>query len=153
MKELIEQLPKVAKVKYLLDTCFIIHEFSRGRVKDLEKFCEKEKVAMCSFNLLELDHVIKKLPGPISRHIRNFLKEKKIGNYEIQVVPGDWEGEKKYVQKYDPDILRIIPDTSDAVMAVAGMKIGATILTRDRHHVFTAIAENRGIKTLNKYHE
>jgi len=151
MKELIEKIEKTSEADYLLDTCFLIYEFSKGNTKQLEEFCKKEKVAMVSFNLNELEHVLKKKPGPITRHMREFLKENIIKNYAIDVLPGEWEKEKRYVQKYDTDLLRIIPDTSDAIMAVAALKTGATILTRDRHHVFTSITENRGLKVSNKF--
>ena len=155
MRELIEGLERADKVSYLLDTCFLIHEFTRGRVKELEEFCLNESVGMSSFNLLELDHVVHKLPGPLSRHLRGFLKKKLVKLVYVSVVPGDRSGEKEFVDSFDPKILSIVSDPSDAVMFVQALKIRADILTRDRHHVFNCAAENfsdlYGVKVMNKY--
>ncbi|HII71877.1 TPA: hypothetical protein HA265_03940, partial [Candidatus Woesearchaeota archaeon] len=97
MKELVEGLEKSERVDWLLDTCFLIHEFSAGRVKELSEFCTRENVGMSSFNLLELEHVMHRLPGPISHHVRDFLKQRLVKNVEVGVEPGDREGEKRYV--------------------------------------------------------
>ncbi|MBW2968399.1 hypothetical protein KY362_08015, partial [Candidatus Woesearchaeota archaeon] len=58
------------------------------------------------------------------------------------VSPGDREGEKSYVQRFDPEILRLVPDASDAVLLVLALKIRADVLTKDKHHLFTTAAEN-----------
>ncbi len=154
MKEIIDALPTATRADYLLDTCFLIHMLEKGKEKELEKFCMKRKVGMTSFNLLELEHVIHNLPGPISRHIREFLKRKITYAVFIGVNPGDRDGERRFVQSFDPKIMEIIKDPSDAVMFVTALKIRADILTRDRHHVFTAAADNYSdqyqVKVLNK---
>lgn len=154
MKEIIEQLPTSTKADYLLDTCFIIYEFQRGNQKHLEKFCEENKVGICSFNLEELDHVSKKLPGPISRHLRDFLKDANVSNIPVDVHPGQRDAERSYVESFDPKVLHLVPDASDAVLFVLALKIKADVLTRDKHHIFTAIADNYsddyGVKVLNK---
>jgi hypothetical protein len=157
MKELINRLDKAKKADYLLDTCFLIYEHEQGRTKELNDFCSSNKVGMTSFNLSELEHAVKKMPGPISRHVRQFLKQKLVKRIEVGVVPGDREGEKKYVTEFDPKVLEVVPDPSDAVMFVLALKIKADILTRDRHHVFNCAAENYSnnyrIKIRNKIPE
>ncbi|MFC1723725.1 PIN domain-containing protein [Nanoarchaeota archaeon] len=152
MKEIIDSLERVEKVDYLLDTCFVLYMFMRGRVRELEKFCKHERVGMTSFNLLELDHVVHKMPGPISRHVRDFLKKKILLSILVGVEPGDREGERKFVQDYDVKLLDVVPDPSDAVMIVVADKIRADVISRDRHHVFTAVAENYSnrFRVLNK---
>ena len=152
MKDIIDALPKTESADFLLDTCFLIYEFKRGNTKQLKEFCENNAVAMSSFNLEELDHVIKKFPGPISHHIRDFLKEKIISNVPTPVHPGEREAEHDYVTKFDPKLLELVPDPSDAVLCVLAAKIKADILTRDRHHIFTAVAENYSdaFRVLNK---
>ena len=93
MREILEGLEKSEKVSWLLDTCFLIHEFDRGRVKELEKFCKSERVGMSSFNLLELEHVprLSFLGGPldtgadrtISRTVADGFDEIGVDNREL----------------------------------------------------------------------
>ena len=142
MKELIESLEKKSEVDYLLDTCFFIHVFKNDQVKKLIDFCKKNKVGMSSFNLGELLHIHHHFPGQMNHHVRSFLKEKLIYNVPVNVLPGDNALELKYVREFDNEILKVIQDPSDAVLFVLAIKIHADILTKDKHHIFTAIAEN-----------
>lgn len=155
MKELIVSLPTALRVDYLIDTCFLIHAFEGGHSKQMLEFCSSKKVGMSSFNLEELDHVSHRLKGTEDHHIREFLKSGKLFRIDVPVHPGDREGEMSFVEAYDHEILRRVPDPSDAVLLVLALKMGANILSRDRHHVFTALAENyseaKGIEILNVF--
>ncbi len=147
MKGLIESLEKTSEVDYLLDTCFFIHVFKNDLVKKLVGFCKENKVGMSSFNFEEFLHTDYKFPGQMDHHIRNFLKQKLLYNIPIHVLPGDQDSERKYVRDFDESILKIVQDPSDAVLFVLAIKLKADILTKDKHHIFTAIAENYS----NKY--
>ena len=142
MKEIINSLEQSNNVEYLLDTCFFVYMFQNDHVSKLTDFCKENKVAMSSFNLNELNHIHHNFPGQMNHHIRKFLKEKLIFNAPVNVYPGDREGEKNYIKNFDEHILSIVPDPSDAVLFVQAIKINADILTKDKHHIFTAIAEN-----------
>ena len=152
MKEIIEALEPAARADFLLDTCFLIYEFDRGNSKQLISFCKDNSVGMSSFNLEELDHVIRKLPGPVSHRIRDFLKDKLITRVDVPVSPGERDAEQGFVSSFDPRLLLLVPDPSDAVLVVLAAKLRADILTRDRHHIFTAVAENYSdsFRVLNK---
>jgi predicted nucleic acid-binding protein len=150
MKDLITALPSASGAEYLLDTCFLIHAVESGRVKQLSEFCSSHKVAMSSFNLEELVHVAHRLKGTEDHHIREFLKSGKISRIDVPVHPGEREAEKAFVKSFDERILHLVPDPSDAVLFVLALKIGATILSRDRHHIFTALAENFSAHTSTK---
>ncbi len=142
MKTLIESLDTNENVDYLLDTCFFVHSFTSDRVKPLVKFCKNNKVGMTTFNLEEFLHMHHKLKGHTNHHVRSFLKKKLISLVPIEVHPGQHDMEQKFVDKYDHEILKIIRDPSDAVLFAHAVQIGADILTRDKHHIFTAAAEN-----------
>lgn len=142
MKQLIQDLEVVDKVDYLLDTCFVYYMFNNDHIKKLIRFCQNNDVGMTSFNLEELDFNHHKLKGHTVHHLRDFLKKKYISRVDIPVFPGNPQAEKNYISKFDLEILNVIKDPSDAVMFVAALIIGASIITRDKHHVFTAAAEN-----------
>ena len=146
MKELFDSLPKSGQVDYLLDTCFIFHIFNKDKIKPIVNFCKNNKVGITSFNLEELDYNHHKMKGHTLHHLRDFLKLKIISRVDVLVHPGNVNAEKEYVSDFDPKILDIVNDPSDAVMFVAALKIGANILTKDKHHVFTAAAENYSSK-------
>jgi predicted nucleic acid-binding protein len=141
MKELIENLGRTLTTSYLLDTCFIINVCIQHE-KQLEQFCKDNDVAISSFTAEELDYVKKHLTGTENHAIRKFLKSKLIKVIACPISPGDREGERNYVSAYDPKILHIVPDPSDAVLVVHALLLGATVLTKDKHHVFTTVAEN-----------
>ncbi|MBT5022459.1 PIN domain-containing protein [Candidatus Woesearchaeota archaeon] len=154
MKELIETLEVVKRVDYMLDTCFLIYMIKKGKVKDLVKFCESNSVGMSSFNLAEIEHVHHKLDGTFNHRLRDFFKKKLISVVDVSVSPGDRNGEKDYVQSFDSKILGLVPDPSDAVLFVQALQTKANVLTRDRHHIFKAVAENYskeyGVEVLNE---
>lgn len=155
MQQLIDALPEAKEAEYLLDTCFVLYELDRGHTKRLEELCRERPVAMTSFNLAELEHVSHRLDGTRNHRLRDFLKRARLGRVDVAVAPGDWDGERSYVSAIDPHILELVPDASDAVLFAAAVRIGASVLTRDRHHVFTAAAENyansHSISVLNTF--
>jgi len=154
MQELVDSLDVCSGAEYLIDTCFLIHAFEAGKVHELEALCQQHKVAMSSFNLHELVLKHHKLHGTLSHHIRDFLKKKMISNIHIGIEPGERFKEKDFVNQFDPKILQIVRDPSDAIILVLALKLRANILTRDKHHLFTTGAENYlheyGIQVLNE---
>ena len=154
MRELIDSLEKRDSADYLLDTCFLMHSFESGTKGPLIEFCKTHKTAMLSFNLEELNLKHHKLGGTANHHIREFLKLKIIKSVPIDVMPGEREKEIRYVRDFDEQILKIVRDPSDAIILVAGLKMRADILTKDKHHLFTTNAENflnkYGIRVLNE---
>jgi predicted nucleic acid-binding protein len=46
------------------------------------------------------------------------------------------------VHGIDPELIQLVPDHSDAVIAALAYKIKANILTRDKHHLFTVELKN-----------
>lgn len=154
MQELIDGLERNSKVDYLLDTCFLFYSLEHGHTKKLLDFCGSHSVGMSSFNLSEVDHVHHRLKGTMNHHLRDFLKQKVVSCVPVGVVPGDRDGERKYVAEFDEKLLHIVPDASDAVLFVQALRVGANVLTRDKHHLFTAVAENYsekyGIEVLNE---
>ena len=142
MQELVDSLDVKKKVDYLLDTCFVLHTIENNHTKKLVDFCKSHNVGMSSFNLLELVHVHHRLNGTVNHHLRDFLKQKVVCCVPVCVAPGDRAGERAYVGAFDPKLLHVVPDASDAVLLVQALKIGASVLTKDKHHLFTAVAEN-----------
>ncbi|NTV23696.1 MAG: PIN domain-containing protein [Nanoarchaeota archaeon] len=150
MKDLIDALPVAESVEYLLDTCFLIDIMKKGKIKQLEWFCAINKTGMTSFNLEEVVHVHHKLKGDASHQLRTFFKQKLISNVKVPVSPGNRIGEVEYVNESYDWVLKIIPDPSDAVLIATALRINASVLTKDRHHIYTAVAENKGIKVLKE---
>lgn len=155
MKELFENLPEAEQVDFLLDTCFLVHVFSKDHIHRIGEFCRQHKVGISSFNIEEFLHMHHKMPGQENHHIRSFLKGKLLFRVPVPVHPGNREEERSYVMGFDPEILKDIRDPSDAVLFALAVKVHADILTRDRHHVFTALAENYAqehrIKVYNEF--
>lgn len=154
MRRLLDALEKGSDVNYLIDTCFLIYCLEKDKMKELESFCSENSVGLSSFNAAELDHIHGRFPGPLNRHLRNFLKQKLIKLVEVDVVPGQRAKEKKYVESFDPAMLKQVHDPSDAVLLSLAAKIRADVLTRDKHHLFTVDVENYlseyGIKVLKE---
>jgi len=153
MKELFFALEKTLEPVYLLDTCFFVYLFKNNKqFSKLEKTCDANIVAMTSFNILEFLHIHRKFDGTFNHKVRNFLKEKKLKVLEITPVPGDVESELSYINSFDKNINTIIKDHSDAVLFVAALKTDATLLTRDKHHIFNMASVNyQGAKILNDF--
>lgn len=129
-------------VNYLLDTCFIFHILQEEKETQLISFCQNEKVGITSFNIEEINHNLHKMNNFIKKRWKDFLSKKLFEEVKINVFPGQRDEEKEYVSKFDPELLQIIPDPSDAVLLVAGLKNKANIITRDKHHLFTTKLEN-----------
>lgn len=142
MQSMFDSLERIDRPEYLIDTCFFIHTFEHGNVKSLEKLCSEHSVAMCSFNIEEFLHIHHKLKGDTNHHIRSFLKKGLLKRVDVPVSPGDHDSERRYVTSFDDKVLIHVPDPSDAVLYVLAQKIGADVLTKDKHHLFTAAAEN-----------
>jgi hypothetical protein len=155
MKELIDLLNKSTDVSYLLDTCFFIDAFKSDKVKRLVELCKNNRVGMSSFNLSEFINIHHHFDGELNHHIRGFFKENILFSVPVEVEPGDKAGEHAYVTGFDEEILKFIPDPSDAVLFTLAIKIHSDILTKDRHHMFTAAAENYSnkfkIKVMNEF--
>jgi len=124
----------------LFDTCAIINLFENNKEEELLD----SSAAVCSFNRDELTKVTHRHSLNIHlRHtIRKFFQEHKIKIIEVSVIPGQREQEKEYVNSVEPELLRLIPDPSDAVLAACAFENRANIITRDRHHLYTAKLEN-----------
>ncbi len=147
MKELLETLKEkeTGEEAILLDTCFIINLFEKNQEKELMKKSKEKNLAITSFNIQELEHVIKKAGDHhLKKRISDFFKQETgIKKITIPVSPGNKEEEKKYVEETEPELLRIIKDPSDAVLIATAIKEKATtILTKDKHHLFNQAVEN-----------
>jgi tRNA G10 N-methylase Trm11 len=142
-------------VSYLLDTCFIFHILEEEKEKQLIHFCENQKVGITSFNLEEINHNLHKMNHQVKLTWKNFLSKNLFEEIKIDVFPGEREKERDYVKTFDEKLLQIIPDASDAVLLVAGLKNKASIITRDKHHLFTTKLENYlngyGIEVYNNF--
>lgn len=141
MQQLIDALEESEKVDYLLDTCFFVHVFEKNYVKDLVRLCREHRVGMSEFNLREFLNMHHVLHGTMNHHIRNFLKQKLLFRVPFPIHPGDKEAERRYVCDFDEAILKIVRDPSDAILLVQAIRMRASILTRDKHHLFTTLAE------------
>ncbi len=146
MKEILQALPHInlsdAHNMVLIDTCFFIHTFEHQKEHQLRELCEKFNVGMTTFNAEEFlykDHVVDER---VREYARKFLKSHPITLITVDVHPGNREGEKKFVNEIDPDLLREIPDASDAVLMAVAIQTSSTILTKDKHHLFTVKLEN-----------
>lgn len=139
--------------KYLIDTCFLYQAFAKHE-KDFIEFCKNEAVGITSFNVEEvLFH-----SHDVNHHIRNRIRAAIKNNLSLVVIdvdvkPGDPIAEHEFIEKYDKPLVNIIPDPSDAVLAAVATSIGAHVITRDKHHLFTSKLENyfgeKGLKVLN----
>ena len=154
MKELLLDLKQIPlyecneKDLILLDTCFFINIFDKSQQKHLEEFCDNHNVALTSFNAAELFFNMHHLHEKTKDHIRHFLKKKLVSILDISVNPGTKSHEIAFVELTDPELLKHVSDPSDAVLVAVAIRTNATILTKDKHHLFTSQLEN----FLNKYH-
>lgn len=142
MKELLQNIKKIkleeAKNLILLDTCFVINILEHH--KHLDKLKDKS-LGMTSFNVEELLHVEHRLKRGDKKVIRNFLKHPKFCIVDLPVHPGDKEGETNFVKSVDEDLLKEVHDPSDAVLIAVAIKTKSTVLTKDKHHLFTIVLE------------
>jgi predicted nucleic acid-binding protein len=161
MKEIFTALPRVelenTERNILLDTCFFIHTFENQKEHQLKELMKQFSVAMTTFNAEEFllkEHVVDER---VREYARKFLKKYPIILININVHPGDREGEKRFVHDTDPELLMDIPDASDAVLIAAAIRTKSTVLTKDKHHLFTVKLENYltkyGLQVHKEYHD
>ena len=142
MKELLQNIKKIkledTKNLILLDTCFVIYILEHH--KHLDKLKEKN-LGLTSFNAEELLHIEHKLKHEDKVMIRKFLKHSNFCIVEIPVHPGDYEGERSFVNSVDEELLKKVSDPSDAVLIATAIKTKSIVLTKDKHHLFTVVLE------------
>ncbi|MCB9359448.1 PIN domain-containing protein [Candidatus Woesearchaeota archaeon] len=144
-------LPSQAEGITLIDTCAFVHHFEHP-----EKIARLKRpgIGITSFNLAELLYIEHKLPEKVKEGIKRFLKHEDLTVVDIPVFPGDKDGELSYVKDIDPEILNIVPDPSDAVLYATAVKMNSDIVTRDKHHIYTQLAEQfankHGVEVRNK---
>ena len=144
MKELFEKLPEITNPQILIDTCFIYWVYENQHEKQFHEFCNKHKVALTSFTIEELIYHAHHVNKHARSRLRKELKEKnlQLHKYSQPVHPGKPQEQKNYIQKHQPELLEIIPDNSDSILVIASIQTKANILTRDKHHLFTAQLNN-----------
>ncbi len=141
------------QTKYLIDTCYFYDAFAKHE-KEFIKFCQENAVGLTSFNVGEVLFHAHDVNHHIRNRIRAAIKNKlNLVVIDVDVVPGKPIAEKEFVTKYDQPLVNIIPDPSDAVLAAVATSIGAHVITRDKHHLFTSKLENyfaeKGLKVYN----
>ncbi len=102
-------------------------------------------MALTSFNADELSYIEEKkeLDENIRRNTRSFLKTKPaLVVVDVPISPGSSAPEKQFVNYFDPEILKLCPDTSDAILISVAIHTQSDILTKDKHHIFTTLVEN-----------
>ena len=146
MKELFDKFPVLEKdqhPEYLVDTCFVYYLFEHRHEKEFIKFCEDHVVAITSFNQEEFLFHAHHVNHTVKERFRHFVKTgARLHTVAVPVSPGNPDAEKEYIRSIDPKLLEIIPDPSDAVLCAAALVLKANVLTRDKHHLFTAALEN-----------
>ena len=164
MKELFEKLQKIsiddnsANNFILLDTCFFINTFEHQKEQHLKDLMSTNRIAMTSFNVNEFllkEHVVDER---VRENVRRFLKKNPAMTIiDVNINPGDRYGEKAFVNSIDSGLLQDVPDASDAVLIAAAIKTSSTVLTKDKHHLFTTKLENYlqkyDIKVFKEYHD
>jgi predicted nucleic acid-binding protein len=161
MKEIFAALPRVdlenTEKNILLDTCFFIHTFENQKENQLKELMKKFSVAMTTFNAEEFllkEHVVDER---VREYVRKFLKKYPIILVNVDVHPGDREGERRFVYSADPELLMDVPDASDAVLIAAAIRTKSDVLTKDKHHLFTVKLENylnkHGLEVHKEYHD
>lgn len=142
MKDLLKNIKRMsleeAKNLILFDTCFVINILEHH--KHLNKLKDKN-LGITSFNIEELVHIEHRLKPEDKRMIRKFLKHPCFCIVEIPVHPGNREEERSFVNSIDEELLKKVPDPSDAVLIAAAIKARAIVLTKDKHHLFTVVLE------------
>lgn len=143
MKELFSKLKKVENAVWLLDTCFLYWVFIHQKEHQLVLFCETNDVAVTTFTRDEVLFHAHDVPHQFRERFRKCVKNGlRLGLVEVDVSPGNPKDEVRFTHEIDPQLIQLVPDHSDAVIAAAAVKLGANILTRDKHHLFTVELEN-----------
>ncbi len=156
MKELIEKLPRYVEgpVDFVVDTCFLYYLFEKQHENAFVESCAEHIVVLTSFTADEFLFHSHDVNHDVRERFRHAIKHGlRLFYYEMPVHPGDREGEKTFVHNYDENLLKLIPDPSDAVLLVAALTLKADVLTRDKHHLFTTKLQNyvydKGLQVLN----
>jgi predicted nucleic acid-binding protein len=163
MKEIFSNMPHVTADElsrkgntFLVDTCFLIHALS-GHQGKLLRLMHNHSLVLTSFTLQEFDFVKHRIDEKVREAARSFFKHNTLPILDIPPHPGNRKGEENYVKTVDPHLLQDIPDPSDAVLIAAGIQTNSSILSRDRHHLYTARLENSlshyGIAVYKDFHE
>lgn len=132
----------------LIDSSFLFYLFEKPeKLKEFLQLNEKHpyKFGVTSFNLEEIFFVYekKKVSPEIRREFRSFFKSgPKLTVVDVLVSPGSADPEKSFVEFFDPKILKLCRDISDAVLVGTAIHTLSDILTRDKHHIFTIVLEN-----------
>ena len=124
----------------LIDTCAIINLFENNKEKELLD----EDIAVASFNKEELLFVTHrhKINEHLRHRMRKFFEKNEVKIIDVPVHPGNRIEEITYVESINTELLKLIPDPSDAVLAACALRNNADIVTKDRHHLYTAKLEN-----------
>ncbi|MBU1975926.1 MAG: type II toxin-antitoxin system VapC family toxin [Nanoarchaeota archaeon] len=131
------------KKSVLLDTCFFVYMLERDNQKRVLDMCKDFDVALTSFNVAEFDHIKHKIDESVREKARRFLKKSPdISVVDIPVFPGNRKAEEAYVRTVDEKILDDVDDPSDAVLIACAIQTDSHVLTRDKHHLFTAKLDN-----------
>lgn len=148
MKEIFDTMPHVTAEElsqtgnaFLVDTCFLIHALE-GHQGKLLRLMHDHQLVLTSFTLQEFDFIRHRIDEKVRERARAFFRHQTMAILDIPPHPGDRKGEERYVNSVQPSLLQNISDPSDAVLAAAGIAAHASILTRDRHHLYTARLEN-----------
>lgn len=144
MKELIESMKHIpfgsARSMLLLDTCFVVSTLENPN--HIKKLLTLKNLAITSFNAEEFLHIGHSLSHEIRKNARKLFAEGNLTVIDIDVHPGDWKKEKVFVNEIEPKLLKDIADASDAVLIAAAISTRSNVLTKDRHHIYTAVLEN-----------
>lgn len=145
------------KVRNLVfvDTCFLIDMIESNKLHEMMQI---PNIAMTSFNVEELIYIEHNLSHNVRKGLRHFLKDYRLLIVNVPVSPGNYVREKEFVNEIEPELLKIVQDNSDAVLVATALKTHSDVLTKDRHHIFTACIENfvkdydiRIIKNLHEF--
>lgn len=145
MQELFDSLKRItpSDVEYYLDTCFLFHVLSHRLEKELVSFCSQHSVAISSFNIGEFVYHHHDMSSQVKRGVRRLINNGlRLFVVDIEVAPGNPSAEHEYVDRVDTALLELIPDPSDAVLFALALESKASVLTRDKHHLFTTALEN-----------
>ncbi|MAE13006.1 hypothetical protein CMO92_00435 [Candidatus Woesearchaeota archaeon] len=142
MKELFKQLPQTQTAEILLDTCAFYYIFQHHHEKQLLELQTKKIVALTSFNIEEILHTLHHIDSHTRNRINHHLKKNPLPILEIPIHPGNRKAEQTYVNTIDSHLLNHIPDPSDAVLIAAALTLSANVITKDKHHLFTAELKN-----------
>lgn len=127
----------------LVDSCFLIDVFERNKHKQFEDFCDEYPVAITSFNAEEVSFNVHRFREKTGEYLKHFLKSNPgLKVVDIEVKPGNADHEKRFVERVEPSLLSLVHDPSDAVLVATAITAKATILTKDKHHLFTTQLAN-----------